>query len=125
MPRTDHALEKKAAAMAALLTGQSVGQVAKEYEIPEGTVKGWKRKARQEAGEQPVASPKKEEIGDLLLAYLEENLRSLKAQAKVFGNAEWLKKQSADELAVLHGVQTDKAIRLLEAMSRSSNGDAS
>ena len=124
MSRTDHPPEKKAAAMAALLTGQSVGQVAKAYEIPEGTVKGWKRKAREESGEQPVASPKKEEIGDLLVAYLDANLRSLRAQAEVFADKEWLTKQSADELAVLHGVQTDKAIRLLEAMSR-ADGDAS
>ena len=125
MTRTDHSPEKKAAAMAALLSGQSVGAVAKEYEIPVGTVKGWKRKARQEVGGQPVASPKKEEIGELLVAYLDANLRSLKAQAEVFADKEWLKEQSADELAVLHGVQTDKAIRLLEAMSRVNDGDAS
>ena len=107
--------------MVELLAGQSVGQVARDYDIPVGTVKGWKRKAREEAGEQPVASPKKEEIGDLLVAYLEENLRSLRAQAEVFGKPEWLEKQSASELAVLHGVQTDKPIRLLEALNRSDD----
>jgi transposase-like protein len=34
--------EIKAAVMAALLTGQSVSEVAKEYKIPEGTIYSWK-----------------------------------------------------------------------------------
>ena len=33
--------EIKAAVMASLLAGQSISNVASEYKIPEGTVKGW------------------------------------------------------------------------------------
>ncbi|MDP9485746.1 MAG: hypothetical protein M3Q49_08195 [Actinomycetota bacterium] len=121
MARTDYSPETKAAAMAALLTGQSIGSVAKEYEIPRSTVGNWSSQVRREG---TVPDTKKEEIGDLLASYLEENLRSLRSQAEVFGKARWLEKQSASELAVLHGVQTDKAIRLLEAMSRAGDGDA-
>ena len=33
----------KAAVMAALLAGQSINSVAKEYQIPKGTVSGWRR----------------------------------------------------------------------------------
>ena len=40
-----------------------------------------------------------------------------------FGDPEWLKKQSAGELAVLHGVAVDKGIRLLEALE-AGGGDA-
>ena len=103
--------------MAALLTGQSVSSVAKEYEIPKGTVSDWKRLALKKAegvGNEPT---QKNEIGDLLMEYLGANLRSLKVQAEHFGDKTWLASQPADSLAVLHGVQTDKAIRLLEALA--------
>ena len=108
--------ETKAAVMAALLTGQSMSSVAAEYDIPEGTVKSWK--ARQ--NRHPVASvatTKKEEIGNLLVGYLEELLITLQVQVKVFRDEKWIKKQSASEVAVLHGVVADKGIRLLEALA--------
>jgi hypothetical protein len=61
----------------------------------------------------------KKEIGDLLLAYLRSNLEALQAQAVMFSNEQWLAKQNAADVAVLHGVMTDKAIRLLEAFGES------
>lgn len=119
---TDYSLETKAAVMAALLTGQSISSVAKEYKIPKGTVSGWKRKA--DANSDVFAdATQKEEIGDLILQYLQTSLESLIAQVKFFGNQTWLAKQDADQLAVLHGVQTDKAIRLLEALTAGEDGE--
>ena len=109
--------EVKAAVMSALLAGQSVCSVAREYKIPKGTVSSWKRKAFDEVAGVEEGSTQKKAIGDLLLEYLEANLRSLKVQAEHFGDKTWLASQSADSLAVLHGVQTDKAIRLLEALT--------
>lgn len=111
-----YAPELKAAVMAALLAGQSTPEIAEEYSVPEGTVRSWK--SRQ--GGTPVArvaTEKSEEIGDLLLDYLRVSLRTLKTQVEHFGDKSWLASQDASELAVLHGVQTDKAIRLLEALS--------
>ena len=101
--------ETKAAVMAALLAGQGTTEVAREYEIPASTVSRWKRKARQEVG-------RSDDVGELLLGYLTENLTTLTAQAKVFREAEWLRTQDAADVAVLHGVLTDKAVRLLEAL---------
>lgn len=106
--------------MASLLTGQSVGSVAKEYNIPRGTVANWSAKVHQ-SGLTNVSNTKKgEQIGDLILDYLGENLRSLTLQAKSFSNPEWLRKQTASDAAVLHGVMTDKAIRLIEALSNAT-----
>lgn len=107
--------------MAALLTGQSVSEIAKQYNIPPQTLRSWK--SRQMNGESivSVATQKKEEIGDLLLDYLRTMLSTLKIQAVHFGDTNWLKDQGANELAVLHGVSTDKAIRLLEALSQDNN----
>ena len=106
-----HNEETKAQAMACLLEGQGVSQVAKEYSLPPSTVSRWRRECRAEAG-----SP---EIGELLLDYLGANLETLQVQAIVFGDVEWLQTQGAQELAILHGVMTDKAVRLLEALSNS------
>ena len=104
--------------MAALLAGQGIQEVAKQYKIPEGTIKAWRARAKDASQVAAVAAGKKEEIGELLLEYLRTNLRTLKAQTVVFSDPLWLAKQDAGEVAVLHGVMTDKAIRLLEALSR-------
>lgn len=105
----------KAAVMAALLAGQSISAVAKEYSIPKGTVSGWKNQAVN--GVAGLSTQKKSEIGDLVLDYLTASLRSLKIQAEHFGDKKWLGQQNAADLAVLHGVSVDKAVRLLEALT--------
>jgi len=104
-----HPPEVKAAAMAALLAGQGTAEVARAYKLPESTVSRWKAKARKEAG-------RSDDVGALLLDYLTENLETLRSQARTFRDEAWLKKQSAADAAVLHGVMTDKAVRLLEAL---------
>ncbi len=106
--------EVKAAVMAALLAGQSIREVAREYSIPKSTVGAW---SKEKTGVQYVPDEKKEEIGDLLVEYIRLSLESLKVQVQHFGDKTWLTNQDADALAVLHGVQTDKAIRLLEAIA--------
>ncbi|HOW77939.1 MAG TPA: hypothetical protein PK406_00675 [Verrucomicrobiota bacterium] len=109
-----HTQEVKAAAMAALLAGQSISQVAEEYHLPRGTVSYWSGLIDRS---QPTNPSTKKEIGALILEYLRANLVTLTAQMRVFSDVAWLKKQPASELAVLHGVCADKAIRLLEAFS--------
>lgn len=111
---TKYSDETKAAAMAALLTGQSVSQVARDYDIPKGTVSAWKTRGGR------VNATQKKEIGDLILDYLCTNLTTLRAQAEFFRDEKWLARQSAESAAVLHGVMTDKAIRLLEAMAKNA-----
>jgi len=108
MPK-EHSPEVKGQVMAALLAGQGVMDVAREYDLPASTVSRWKKKAREEAG-------RTDDVGALLLEYLRENLVTLTAQAKRFRNPEWLEGQDASDAAVLHGVMTDKAVRLLEAL---------
>ena len=96
--------------MSALLSGQGVSAVAREYRLPESTVSRWKKEARREAG-------LTDDVGQLLWAYLTANLATLEAQAVAFRDPAWLKAQPAGELAILHGVMTDKCVRLLEALS--------
>lgn len=118
----EYSQDVKAAVMAALMEGQSIAEVAREYSIPEGTIKSWRFRQKNEPVA-VVATDKRQAIGDLLLGYLEANLTALQAQVKVFSDPDWLKKQDASEAAVLHGVMTDKAVRLLEAMNRAGSTD--
>ena len=101
--------------MAALLQGQSVSSCARTYKIPKGTVSDWKRKAEAEAEGVGANPTQKKEIGDLLVEYLQANLKALRVQAEAFSDTQWLGKQDAASLATLHGVMTDKAVRLIEA----------
>jgi transposase-like protein len=114
----------KAQALAALLAGQSAGEVARAFGIPAGTLKSWK--SRQLRGESvaTVATDVRERIGQLLLEYLQSTLETLTAQQVVFRDPEWLRKQSAAEVATLHGIAVDKAVRLLEGLADTDGADS-
>lgn len=114
--------ETKAAVLAALLEGQSVHDIAAEYKVPVGTVKSWKSRELKETVA-TIATETKADIGELLVQYMRESLKTLVAQLEVFRDAKWLRQQSAADVAVLHGVQTDKMMRLLEALNRAESPD--
>lgn len=116
MARQQHSVETKAAVMAALLAGQSVASVAREYRIKEGTVKAWYASLKR-SSQSPVAEDKRQRIGELLVTYLDAALRALTAQVDQFSDKTWLARQPASEVAVLHGVIADKTIRILEALA--------
>ena len=109
-----HSPETKAAVVAALLAGQGVTEVAKSYSIDKSVVSRW-WKAVSDEQKQQVTSKKADEFSDLLAAYLKANLNALRVQSELFADKDWLKRQNAADIAVLHGVATDKAVRLLEA----------
>lgn len=113
----EHPIETKAAVLAALLAGQSIGSVAREYNIPKTTVSRWKNE------DKPMDGTQKKEIGELLLEYLRANLSALIKQVDIFTDPDWLRAQTASDAAVLHGVMTDKAVRLLEALSKNAPDD--
>ena len=110
----------RAAVIAALLAGQRVEEVAKEYRLPASTVRTWKRPAQAKFDE--LRAKHEEEFDELIFKYLRASVRSLAIQVEHFGDKDWLRAQSASELAVLHGVQTDKAVLLLTALERGAEG---
>jgi transposase-like protein len=104
---------RKAQAIAALTAGEPVHEVARSTGIPLGTLRKW----RQEHGGSLIEShEKKAELGELVADYLEEVLTTLASQARHARESEWLNKQNAADLAIYHGVLTDKAIRILAAL---------
>lgn len=108
----------KAAVMAALMDGQSIKAVANEYRIPKGTVKYWKSQIQPASLVDPQ---KRDRIGELIIAGLEAKLVAIKAMADVFADKDWIRLQPASEVAVLFGVVSDKAFRVLEALPDSTD----
>jgi len=114
-----HDDETRAQVMGALLQGQSIDQAAEAYSIPRSTVARWRKKAHGLLGELDAGGTDVQDIGSALLAYLRAGLEAVRKQQDVFSDPTWLRKQSASELAVLHGVQVDKLVRLLTALEGS------
>jgi transposase-like protein len=120
-----HSDETKAAVLSALLAGQSVTAVAQQFHLSRDTVRAWRSAAGLSQGAPAVSQQKRAEIGELLIGYLREVLTTLRVQQRAFREKDWLAAQSASELAVLHGVSFDKAVRLLEALQSSDEGAGS
>lgn len=112
-----HSDEIRAQVMAALLAGQGITEVASQYSLDVSVVSRW-RAGISTQDLQAIATKKGEQIEDLLFGYLTETIVTLKEQAIVVREREYIIKQPADSLAVLHGVMADKSIRLLEAVER-------
>lgn len=106
--------EIQAQVMAALLAGQGVSEVAREFKLAKSTVSNWKKVLEAKIGQ---LEPKKvDDIEGLLIGYLKQNLTTLAVQSEFFRDRTWLQKQPASELAVLHGVIADKTFRIVGAL---------
>jgi len=99
--------------------------VAAKYGINPHTVRRWKSENNITAIATIVdRSVKRERIGALLVEYLEANLNALISQAYVTTDPNYVNRQPAESLAILHGVMGDKAIRLLEALHGGGSNDS-
>lgn len=118
MARRTYPDELKASVMASLLTGQSINVVAEKYNIPKGTVARWASTERNamRGDNTMVTAGQRERIGELIIDNVEAMLDTTKDMLNVCKDKEWLKEQSASEVAVLYGVISDKTYRLLEAL---------
>ena len=112
----------RAEALAALLAGQGVNEVARQYKLPKATVSRLKNQLMPEQLEQ-VGTQKKERIADLIESHLTNSLKAAAGIARrVTTDDAWFSKQNAADVGVLYGILTDKSIRILEA-AESANAD--
>lgn len=123
-PRTVIPDEIKAAALADLVF-MSSGAVAAKYGLKASTIRQWNHR-----DEHPLAIPdvthvtlKKQRVVALMLEYLEANLNAQIAQAYVAADPTYINRQPASELAILHGVLSDKSFRLVEALQSDGHAD--
>lgn len=103
----------KGEVIAALLAGQGVNEVARQYDIDKATVSRWKTSLPQQELQQ-IATERKERLVDLIESHLVASLKGAAKCAEQAHNDEWRNKQPADALAVFYGVLSDKSIRLVE-----------
>ena len=108
-----HPVQLKARAIDALMAGESVAVVSATFGVPLSTVKNWRADARRV---QSVGPEKRAELGELVACYLQEVLETLSAQTRFARDETWLRSQNAHDLAILHGVLVDKAVRILAAL---------
>jgi transposase-like protein len=123
MPRgVPHSPELRAQAVAAVLAGGALAEVARRYGVSKGTLGNWL--AKQEVGtvgtigtdnararEEPARGP--EALEDLIFDLVTEHLVTLRAGLQATARPEWLEKQSAADLAELVRTQRDTLLRLL------------
>lgn len=114
-----HTDETRSAALAALLEGQGVAEVARKYKLPKSTVMDIKKHIDSEEFAQ-VRSKKQDSIAALIEGHLQASLTAATNIAKQTANADWLTKQDADKLGVFYGILTDKSVRILEAAEAST-----
>lgn len=123
MVQRQHSDEVKAQVLAALLAGQSVTQVARQFNVTRTTVRTWRTAAGLTSDSPLINHEKRAEIDDLVGSLLASIITTLRVQAEQFRDREWLAKQNAADLAVLFGVMADKGFRILEAADVSEAPD--
>jgi transposase-like protein len=109
--------ETKAVVIAALLEGQSVSKVSEDYKVPMSSVSRIRKLVPQNKLEE-VAEKKGDRLADLISGYLETSFEAISNILNQTKNADWLKEQSAAELATFFGVTSDKVFRVLEAIDK-------
>lgn len=110
-----HTSQIVAQALALLVLGSSVAEVSEKLQIPSRTISEWKALLPEQVAE---GRPKKELIEDLFGQYLEKSLLAILAQLDVISDPNWIRSQTAGELATLHGVVFDKSVRVFDAARR-------
>lgn len=110
-----HSNEVKAAAVAAVLAGESVSSVAKQFGVSRAAIVEWRDKTGITGEVTPVAQQKKHDLGMQVYGLLEDSIAHLRFQLRVTADEEWIKRQTANDLAIYHGVIADKTVRLLAA----------
>lgn len=118
-----HSESDKVKAIAALIAGQTVLEVATAHGLPESTVQTWKNDV-PDAQFALVRAKKGEEIETLLYEYLKTLVNSLRSQAEIAGERAYIERQPAGELYLLHGTMADKGFKLLEAAARAKTFNA-
>lgn len=126
-----HPPEVRAAAVAAVRTGEALSDVARRFGLDKGRLSHWcksdipaleavERNDPQQA--QLTATPggvvralQRRTLAELAHELVCVSLETLTVQARVAGREPWIEKQSARGLAEYRGVELDRLIRLLPA----------
>lgn len=131
---------EKLQALVDLKAGESVHGIARRLGVAASSVRRWRDQALAMGETFPPPSapdgspgdPQKgrpwssplppEEVDRRLAAYMAEALEALHVQITLLADREWLEEQSADDVAVAHGVVFDKLARLAAGTAEGAGG---
>lgn len=113
--------EVRSQVIGALLSGIGVREAARQYALPASTVSTIKAGLGDRL---PQTEPERATLDELLLSSLGAHVQATAAIARLASSDEYLKGQSAREVASLHEALANHAVRLLEAAALSEQGDA-
>lgn len=117
-----HSENVKLEAIGLYMQGHSYTFVANKLGISVGTAKTWKHNIMPSI----TAEMRKdwaEQIEYNLYRTIIMAQHAMMEQLEVMSDSEWIRKQTASDLAVLHGVTHDKVVRLLEATGQGQDAD--
>lgn len=105
----------KAAVQAALLLGVPAAQIAQQYGINPQTVRKWEAAF-------DISSPTKrrDSLSEMLMVFVEQELRSLTTVSIATSDEDWIKAQSAAELASFIGAKQDRLMEILAAYGKAT-----
>jgi len=109
-----HPAQLRAEAVAAVLAGQALTEVARRYGLSKQTVNEWVQADPRTVRTDHQA--RAAQITDRLFDILNVHLDTLSAQLQAATRPAWLEKQSAAELAALVAVERDTTLRLLAGL---------
>ena len=108
--------EQKAQALALVASGTPVQSVARELKIGRATLRHW---VDQNNGGLLAATQKTlatYNLDAMAVDLVDGSVRSVRNIQRATEDEAWVKRQSADQLAILYGVISDKLYRLLAAV---------
>lgn len=103
----------KAAAQAALILGQPAHIVATQYGLNYSDVAYWEQVLLTE-----TSISRRDRLSDMLMVFIEQELKSLMSISIVTSNEQWILLQDADSLANFVAVKTDRLLAMLGAFGR-------
>lgn len=105
----------KAKAVAEVIAGRPIREVAREYGVDSGALTRW----RQQAVADPLPAQyarSREAMIDQVFDTVYESLDGVRAIARLTADSEWLRRQDAGQLAQLAGQLYDRSTRMLHGI---------
>jgi len=112
-----HSEHVRAAVMASLLQGKTPGEITARCNVSKAYVSRVKKSISLELLKQ-VETNRGPRLEEMVFACLEGNLKAQLAITNAIGDATWIRKNTAADLAVLYERLGDKEARILELVTQ-------
>ena len=106
----------QAAVLAALVLGLPSAQVALQFGLPPATVRRWEQAY-------DISNPikRRDRLSEMLMIFLEQEIASLMTISIATQNEEWIKEQSATDLATYIATKQDRLMNILGAFGKAQD----